>query len=663
MADQPIIKIPLDSSEFDEFTDKFMKYQAALEKQDGAWAGTKRGIKTTKSEFDAMGNAFSAVVSKAIDPKFARSFGGFQKTSKDSEKSWEIISKDIARSAKEMETLARMSTSFGGFMKGLGVAGLGVGAVAGIYDMLRSAASGVAQENKSSKSLGLALGKESAFGIYGKPLGLTRDDLENAENAKEDITKRLPYMTAGITDEQFDNEDAADLAWDTAKNKARMYSQWQHQPGGDKFALTQAKANGWEDSPDELRLLARNYDDGTIDSARSEYDKNWQKMGVDQQTADQASAFDVHQSANWKEIETSWNKDILLLTPHLDRWSDAATNLTERFLGSTANAIKDLADAADNPTPPGTPPEAYRPGDNSPEGIGKRLTSVTESAGQWLRTNIPALADAFNDQQAAQDATGFAKDPDKAAHMRALEKANGMPAGILSETEMIESSGGMNNINPKNPNVLGAFQFDGPTAEQYGVDRHNEFSGEVGAARKLHDLYKKYGSWDRAVASYDGFSGLDADIKKYGNAWKDHIGEFQSSGETEQYLRKMKWAGVDLSKGQPASGFNDADAIKASLDQNEQVVTDTPDTIDGFKVVPYHDSEEGGGTLEKYMQRLHDGFGMIGDSLKEGGGSQFAMPPQAKPANDTRQAPISVSLTMIQPAGSNSYISMGGIPT
>jgi len=661
----PIIRIPLDSAEFDEFTDKFMRYQKKLEEQPQAWAGTNKGIKNTKSEFDAMGKAFSNVVKASIDPKFGRTFDTFKKTSKESEKSWEKISKDIRASAKEMESLSRMASGFGGLVKGLGIAGLAIGGLASIYNMVRDAASGVAAQNKSSKSLGLDLGKETAFTTYGKSLGLDREDLEAAENAKQDPTLRTPFVTAGLTQDQIANEPADELAWDFARAKAKMFSQWEKTNPG--TALNQAQAFGWQDSPDQLRLLAKNYDQGLFDKQRSQYEENWKQMGVDQASADKATAFDTHQEANWQKIETSWHSDILLLTPHLDRWSDAATHLTEKFLKTTADTINRVANAGDHPTPPGTEPP---PADGTLAG---NMTHDLAVSGQWLRSHIPALTDVFNDKDAAKAAAqGFTLDPNKTAHMAALERAGGMPVGILGATEMNESSGGVNNTNPKNPNVLGSFQFDAPTAQQYGVNRYDEYSSEVGAAHKLYDLHKKYGAWDKAVAAYDGFAGLDKDIAKYGDNWKDHIAEFQKSGETEQYLRKLAWQGVDLSKGQAAGGpFTETGAAKAAmLDPGESVINGKPGTIDGFQMVPYDDKApdtaaqaDDKGTIAQYLDRLHDGFADIGNALREGGGSQFAMPPASRPTNNNQQAPVQVSLNITQPAGSNTNVSMGGIPS
>jgi hypothetical protein len=315
VADQPIIKIPLDSAEFDEFTDKFMRYQKKLEEQPEAWAGTRKGIKNSNSEFKEMGKALNALVNKSTDPKFAKSFGTIQKGSKETETSWAKIVKDIEKSTKEMTNFSRLSLGGGGmgmFGKLLGLGGI-ASLLTSIYGGVVNSAATVAAQNKSSKSLGLDLGKEQAFGIYGKQLGLTRDDLENAENAKEDATQRLPFITAGITDDQFQNMDAAELAWQTAKNKAKMYSEWEQT--SPQFALNQAQARGWQDSPDELRLLARNYRDGKLDPAQQDYENNWKKMGLDQAAADQDTAFDTHQAANWQDIETAWHLTAGLTLP------------------------------------------------------------------------------------------------------------------------------------------------------------------------------------------------------------------------------------------------------------------------------------------------------------------------------------------------------------
>ncbi|MDR8399211.1 hypothetical protein NE850_23090 [Paraburkholderia sp. USG1] len=647
-----ILEIPIDSSQWDAFVTSFHNWQGELEKQNGAWAGTNRGIKEVKTAFDDVESTFSALVDKSINPKFIKSFGVVEKTSKETAKSWQNIARDIEKTTRGVNAIAR--GNLGALVSGAGgVAGLLAALAAGAYGVTRETAADVAQQNRSAGGLGLEIGQEQAFELYGKNSGLDRDTLEKIENAKGDVTLQTPFINAGISQYQMQNEAAPDLAFDVAKAMGQQFAQWQKTSPA--FALNQAQAYGYTDvfSPDELRLLAKRTADGSLDKEHAQYGQNWQKMGLDQQAADHLSDFDEHQRANWKEISTAWDKDVEKLTPALDRWSTAATNLVTSFLDKATDTVADLDTAGQNPFPPGTEPPPAKPDD-----YGARITRGAAIAGQWLQAH--GFNNPFNGTGTQGGQQGFTADPDKDTHMAALEKLAGMPKGFLMAEENIESSGGRNNINPNNPNVLGAFQFDEATAKRYGVDRHDEYSSTVGAARYLADLKKKYGSWDKAAAAYDGFGGLDADIKKYGDDWKKHISEFQKSGETEMYLRKLAWQGIDLNSSQPATPFNDSKAMKAAKDADR---LNTDPQIVPFDSVDQHAADTQPQTHAQGNQdyvsgsltdRLTRAAGVVSGWFDEGGGAALRTPDSpTKTTPGTQHGPFNISVTVTSPTGSD----------
>jgi len=620
VADSPVLKIPIDSKEWDDFVDSFMQYQKLLDTQGDKWASTNAGIKQTGAVFDRIGSSFDELVKSSLDPKFSDKstgvFARFEKGSKQTATAWHGIERDLEKSSKSFEKMDRGITKWSGLVKGLGgLAGLGVGAATGIYGAVYGAAGDVANQYKSSRQLGLELGKEKEFGIAGQAFGFSRDQLDEAANAKADPTQQMGFRNAGVTD--F-TQDAAELAWQKALGEGRMFGEWEKT--SPQFAVAQAKAFFPDENPDQLRLYADAYGRGDLQNAHDKYEQNWKGVGYDLQQAQAATDFKQDQSQKWAQVETAWNKDILLLAPHLDKWSDAAVGLTTKFLDASANTINDLANAADNPKPPGTAVDGYIPGDWSPANIGKRITAGTEMEGQWAWATFPGLTDPFNKAAAAQGP--FTLDPDKKVHMAALEKAAGLPAGMLQAIENIESSGGTTNVNPTNPNVLGAFQFDAATARHYGVNRHDEFSGEVGATKKLADLYKKYHDWNAAVAAYDGFGGLDKDIAKYHDKWSQHISEFQKSGETEMYLRKVAWQGVDTDAGPAAGTANDKAHVQNQMQQQNNDFTER---------------------LREALQPVRDMFG-------EGGGARFASP-QTNPQQNN------INVTVTAPPGTNVQVS------
>lgn len=625
-----IVSIPVDSAEFDAFLDKFMSYQKLLEDQPEVWRASSKGIKATKTAWDDVGTSFDKVVRAAVADKFSSptsgAFAKVQKSARETEKSWLSISREIERADKSLQGMVRNGMSLNSVFGLFGSAGLLAG---GVFGATAAAANSVAGDYKSSRQLGLQLGQEKEFSITGEPYGLGRDQLEDAANAKADPRLQTPFRNAGVTD--F-NQDAAELAWQKAEGEAKLYSQWQKV--SPEFAYAQAQSYFPGENPDQLRLEADAYDKGDLQKAHDQYEQDWKKVGYSEQQGEAATAFKQDMSQKWADVETAWNRDILLLAPHLDKWADAAVGLTTKFLDATAKTVDDLADAGDHPYPPGTKPPPVT-GNTNTERAASWLTNREVVLGQWLQEH--GMVNPFNSPDAAATSqAGFTLDPDKRAHMAALEKAAGLPPGMLQAIENNESSGGVNNTNPKNPNVLGAFQFDDPTAKAYGVDRHNEYSGEVGATRKLDDLYAKYHDWDAAAAAYDGFGGLDKDIAKYGLAhWKEHISEYQTSGETEQYLRKLDWQGVDMASVQKPTGWDNKRAITESLDSGEEVVANPQQ--------PPKTSTASPASLNDFTDRLREALQPVRDLFSEGGGARFAQPAPAANQNP-RQYGITVNV-------------------
>jgi hypothetical protein len=675
MDDKKIISVPIDSSEFDAFVDKWNAWNKKLESMPDAWAGTAKGIKGSRKEFDAMEGAFGKLVKATKDPKIASTNNGFfsvvRKESQAIEKAWMGTTKELEKSGRILSALARGSLSFGG-IGGLAGAALGLGG--GLYAGTANAAGNVAQQYKSGRQLRLAMGKEQQFGISGKPYGLGRDQLEEAENAKEDVTQRLPFITAGISDTQFQTEDAADLAWDVAKNKAKMYSEWEQT--SPEFALSQAQANGWKDDPDELRLLADAYKKGDLDKAQTVYESQWRSLGQDEATGQKATAFEQSQAQKWAEVQKQFDKDILILAPAIDRFTDAASKWLIKAMNDLTRALggdPGPDPTSDAPTGSDASPAYNTPGGASPGGAGglnanevadnspgAKPQGVTNTVATGffgnLLTGIPKGIRAVADGYAGNHP--MLADPNRDQDLSAYEKQYGLPTGILNAGEGIESTFGMSNIGPLTKDgwrAQGPWQFSPGDLKDYGVkDPFSEKEEGEAAARKLARLHKVFGNWKKAIVAYDwGEGNLQKDIDAHHDDWEAHIPQ-----ESKQYLLKeSQLYGVK---------FDDVALAKEATKKPKP-----PDTIDGFSVVPFDDgprteapanAADTGSTLGTYLGRLHDGLGMIGDSLREGGGSQFVMPP-AKPVNSNQQAPVQVSLNLIQPAGSDIYISQGGIPS
>lgn len=682
----PILKIPVDLQEWDAFIDSWNHYNAELEKHGDAWAGTNRGIRQTKVAFDDVDRAFSDLVKVSLDPKFSSSTSGvftrLRKDTAETERSWRNISKTIERSSKDLSGLVRDGSKFSGLLGLLGLGGAMVGAGTALFGATKSADDSLADQNILNRKLGLKPGEEAAFANTYRPVGGDDAMLHRIASAQANQSQWKNFMALGITPNQITGMDPAHLAAEVLRR------------GGEKFNALGANTGLWADSTGVSSLmdvnsmrLAGSYQ-GQFGDMGKQFEQLTPKLAQQQQDLDNATAARQKIDAAWTEDMTKMEKALLPLNDGFIQLAGEVTDTISAFAGS-GELKKDLdevsegfADVAATLKKLGIINDDTKGKDS---GLNPAMNGVSASGwetGNWLEKQFPAFkawreahSDWFGKDSngglgtgATAGQQGFTADPDKAAHMAALEKAMGMPKGLLQADENIESSGGRNNVNPTNPSVLGAFQFDEATAKRYGVDRHDEHSSTVGAARYLADLKKRYGSWDKAVAAYDGFAGLDKDIARYGDKWKDHISEFQKSGETEQYLRKLAWQGIDLNAGQTATAFDDPRAVAKAKAVDHQLSTDPQivpfDAVDQKAVDA--DARTGQQVVtETLLDRLKRGFGMIGQAITEGGGSQFRVDDrtQQRIARQGNQpmTPYNINVTVTSPAGSSTTVTAGGL--
>jgi hypothetical protein len=589
VADKPIIKIEVDSEDFDVFADKFNAYREHLKNNPEAWASVNKEIGGVKNAFESAGTAFDRVQKGAKDPAVPRAFDLITKNAKASEKSWGNISKEIEKSSKFMQGLVRGSINFSAFG---GLAGAIGGLGATIFGSTLLSASSVAAQNSSSRGLGLELGKESAFNTFFKRFGLNSNDLESMENAKEDVTQQTPLLNAGITSKQINSEDAEELQFDFAKRVGKQYSEWEKTSPA--FALTQAQAFGYTNfySPDQMRNLGSYANSGELDKAQDQFNSHWKEMGVSQSQADEASAFDTHQAANFKEIETAFDAAVIKLTPALDRWSDAATKLSVSLIAGAANLVDAVA------SPPHKEGEPYAPG----------VVGGFQKAGDWIWDNVLG---------------GWKKNHTEAGQPEGLAPSAGGATSswnaLLDSVKGIESD---NNPNAENPNshAKGAYQLMDDTAKQYGVDPFDEKASR-GAAQKLlqHDL-AKFGDMRKALAAYDwGEGNLDKDI----NGYKDKKGVWHAGHgdqwdqflpkETSDYLNKYDAYGVDL---------NLADYDPSNSAAQPATQTPTPTGVQPATQTPNHTGVPPSAASVKMTEYAN----YIKSLFREGGGNQIFGP-------------------------------------
>jgi hypothetical protein len=603
VADVPILKVPVSIDEegsVDEFLKKLQAARDSLKDISPAWGGlaplpanpfvppAQGGGASAGASGGSGGSAgkgaqpgstsnFEQAAQASKDPHLSGQSSfieRFRKSSFESEKAWHLIVRDMEKAFKGLSGLSRMSVGLNplGMLGAFGAVGA---ASASVGAAVIGADNSLAHQNLTQRQLGLKPGEEQSFLANYAKIGLDESNLASANAAKNSPMDAVKLQALNISMDQVKSLDTADLAALIAQKSGELYNKYGDQTGMyiqrmglDEFTsvpAAQTAGSYLKDDPDAFRKM---YQQEQADIP---------KFAQSQKDEDAATEAKRQLDEALMQDEAALDRAFLKLNPFV---LDAA-NATAKWLDAFSHSdelgtdIKDLGDAFRGAV---GDIESARDELNKLFGLTDKPKGETHSfelystpAGSFMANMIQGAKNAWGfatgkplsqwetgpgraidwgyggGSGASADGSGFTPDPNRSAVQAALEAKYQEPKGILGAVEEIESSGGKRNVNPKNPAVLGPYQFDEPTAKQYGItNRMNELQSEIGAARKLHDLYGKYHDWNAAIASYDGFGGLDADMAKYGADWQSHINEFQKSGETPSYLAKMRAQGVDL---------------------------------------------------------------------------------------------------------------------
>jgi len=146
-----------------------------------------------------------------------------------------------------------------------------------------------------------------------------------------------------------------------------------------------------------------------------------------------------------------------------------------------------------------------------------------------------------------------------------LEQQYDLPPGSLTAVRKIESGGNSKAVS--NKGAQGDFQFMPETAVAYGVDPSDPVSSATGAAKYLSDLTKKYGSFQAALAHYNGGTkagkavseGKEAPYKET----KDYLGKVNNNMRIDPNLIKFD---DEINPSNVKMDVNEIDPSKIVLD-------------------------------------------------------------------------------------------------
>ncbi|PZR49636.1 lytic transglycosylase domain-containing protein [Paraburkholderia fungorum] len=662
---KPVLKIPVDTSEYDAFVERFMEYQDLLEKQEGAWANTNKGIRQQKTAFEDVDRAFSDLVDKAQKPKLTESFVKVTKNSKETEKSWRNISREIERAGKGMGGLARAGLGLGA----LGIFG-GVGALAGgLFAGVRNADNSLADQNILNRKLGLKPGEEKAFSTVYEKAGGDTALLGKIATAQATPSQWRFLQAAGVSAKDIQSKDPEELSELFLKQVGAKVREL----GPQQFGMW-AQATGVTNFADVNSLRqAGSFSDADYDRMHGQYRQLQPQLAAQQKTLDEATAarqkIEAALAQDTLELDKAFiklNPMILEITGKVTKWitAFAESGELERDIRATETAFKDVAKVfeegrdtlnklfglSDTKDDGGTP--LYQADAGS---VGANIVQFGSNAWKFLHgeplDNGPAPAVYWNPLGSGSANGTDTQSTDTSPDMDRL----------LDATKKVESSNGKNLVGPVTKEgwqALGAYQFSPADLKRYGVvDPMNEQQEREGARHKYADLVKKFGNNPHEVeAAYNWGEG------KMESFLKSHKGQFVESDlppEVREYLRKID-AAVSAGHTTP---FDDPKAIKSvqAIDKLS-VAQIVPFTADDTHAKATYDETDTQAAQESFAARMARAAQLFRDAVGNGGGAALRKPDQpARPAGNTQVAPYNINVTVTAPAGSNTAVTAGGL--
>lgn len=552
MAVKSVIDIDLKDEKFQQFTERWEKYQSALTKLPGAWADISKEQGKGASELERMTAALLAQnellhAEQDADEKRLKRLTA-------SERLWTSMAKSSASMAKNVLDISGKILGWGSLIAG----GLLGGSLFGIDRMARD----VSNSRRSAMGLGLSIGEQKSFNVNFERL-MDPDFLSQVAEMKMDPSKAGPLYTMGVGT-GGSTEDTAIALIKAMREKALAT------PVGqlgllDAMTGLSAGTEEWRrlhdmKAPEFNSLIAGNRRDiGGLGIGEGTA-KGWQDFTTQMERAG-GTIFKVfvqglaplsgpltHLSAAFTGFVTrlfpaSGDGPVQKGIENLGHWIDGLSgklsapeflSSVDKFMSSTgqlAGAIQDLADFIHT---------AAHPIDAASNKASGWMSSFKE----WLQ---PTPAGVTSSEKSYLDYLGR------------KDMQYGFPSGLLEKLHIQESGG---SLYPKNSpkGAIGAFGFMPDTAKQYGIDPHDPVASAHAGPQYLYDLEQKYkGDLAKALAAYNwGQGNLDKDIAAHGKDW----GNFAPK-ETQDYVRKIGGINITVSNNTGGSAQVSVNALQA----------------------------------------------------------------------------------------------------
>jgi hypothetical protein len=502
MPARSVIDVEINDGKFKAFYELFQKYQKQLEEMPDDWKNVAEAIEDADDPMHLFSKhagsskdflLIAAIQADAISRAMQKAIGVQDK--------FNIKAKDGAIQMTRMEKAsAAMHKSISGMSSVLlklgtvGVSGIGT-AIGAVY----GATSTLAGQNLQARGLGLRIGQTQAFDANFEKFGLGTPDLGNIANAQGDVGKWRALISAGLTPQQIQNEDAEQLTYDFARAASGKYREWQK---SGMPAASMAQAYGFTDflSLQQLRAGASR-NDSEWTSAQQKEIADAQKNEVNQGVADQASDVKASLKSDWAQVMNEFNGQLATASPELKILGDSAAAAAISLLKIAGPEAKSLLNAMTKGAPPSVLTKGLHPTLGHPNDLGSGFAGIGY-----------ALRDLFTGGKMVTPTASL--------------------SAMLDAQFQTESRRGKDLLSPKG--AMGPYQFMPDTWKQWGHGDVNNLQDAREAARRYDAfLLTRYsGDTRKALAAYNwGMGNVDKDVSKNGENWEKY-----SPKETRDYV-------------------------------------------------------------------------------------------------------------------------------
>lgn len=544
MALRPILSIPIDSSAFDAFVKKYEHYQKLLSGDPANWKKVSDGIGKSRSAFDALVSAQTA--SLARTKLIAEAQKEAERRTQTTADHWKRMadhaksfSGSIFTATRSLLQWTALTGVFTGLLGGAGLFGL---------DRLAYA---VSQGRRSSLGLGVTYGEQRAFGLNFGRLVNPDQYLSGVNEALHDVTKRIGLYGAGLTEQQLQGKDTAQVAVELLPALKRLADQT---PESQMGQVLRARHLDQFISLEDFQRL-RNTPAGELDQYQRQYGADTRQLQVKDQVQKAWQDLAVQLSRAGEKIENVFVTGLGRLADPINRLSDGFANLVKSLLGSdsvshwldqAAKGLEWLAKAI------GTP-EFEQGIKNAAQGVidfGVAVGNVAKLITRLFGGGESGSASGNGDGHTShmdwpswlpnldRNSPGywFHKSSYSPGQFGGLEGRYNLPGGIVNAVWGAESGYGRD-TSTSSAGAMGQFQFMPDTWRQYGGgDPNNLGTSSEHAAHYLSDLMAEFkGDVAQALAAYNwGPGNVERDIREHGNRWRDYL-----PAETQAYLAKI----------------------------------------------------------------------------------------------------------------------------